>query len=441
MGGPAIAGYRVNASRAAQAGQHERARLALARLVLHDADPTLRYELGLTFAALGRRESAHRAMASIAPRSSPGHIPAHFWIAADLIRNPGKTVPVVQSRVRLALTHLEIILGVRPDHAQALEMLVEVDLMVGWPDHAERVLTAVGKARPDLRYLLAVFYDRWYSLTKLRERRPENLADRRTSAAASAVSGLRARFAMAPGDFALRLQLAYMLGLTGECKEAVGLLEAAAAGHPAQTAPLRTRFLAAWGDQIADARPSEAVRLYLRSLEVGPSARPINGLLALGMKANEVGRLTLERLEVAYAQRRDEISAFVIGTLLVHRGQPDRAVPYLEHAVAGRPDDAELLNNLAWCLLHSGQPDPARALELSQQAIKLKPGDVQMRHTRGVALARVGRWRAALSDLSAAVESAKEDPDLHDLLAETCRQLGLEGLAAKHHATAARLRR
>ena len=74
----------------------------------------------------------------------------------------------------------------------------------------------------------------------------------------------------------------------------------------------------------------------------------------------ELGRVAAARAEARDSAKQIGIDAqwcTAIGQLFLERDLPKDAVPYLQRALRGRPDDAQLRHQLAVAYLQSGQPD------------------------------------------------------------------------------------
>jgi Zn-dependent protease with chaperone function len=71
----------------------------------------------------------------------------------------------------------------------------------------------------------------------------------------------------------------------------------------------------------------------------------------------------------------DSALYWIIGDIYLERGETERAVPAYRSAIALDPDNPDTLNNLAWLLATSDNPDlrnPRQALILARKAIALK---------------------------------------------------------------------
>ena len=65
-------------------------------------------------------------------------------------------------------------------------------------------------------------------------------------------------------------------------------------------------------------------------------------------------------------------------------------------------------------------PDLNRALALMNSVLKRWSDEPMFRDTRGAVLAKMGRWKEALTDLQAALPGYPKNPDLHRRLARRC---------------------
>ncbi len=99
----------------------------------------------------------------------------------------------------------------------------------------------------------------------------------------------------------------------------------------------------------------------------------------------------------------DPEAHFSYGALLSFSGKPDQAVIELERAVALRPSDYGLWNELG--LLRDQIGDAAGALQAFDEAVKLAPFYSQPRWNRGNVLLRSGQEEAAFKDLNQAAAS------------------------------------
>jgi tetratricopeptide (TPR) repeat protein len=98
------------------------------------------------------------------------------------------------------------------------------------------------------------------------------------------------------------------------------------------------------------------------------------------------------------------------------------------------PADAAVSNNLAWIMANSNPPQLDQALELINATIKMMPSEAEFRHTRGVIMVKLERWREAIDDLEVALDHDRH-PDranIHAALANAYDKLGNNKYAEFH---------
>jgi arylsulfatase A-like enzyme/tetratricopeptide (TPR) repeat protein len=103
------------------------------------------------------------------------------------------------------------------------------------------------------------------------------------------------------------------------------------------------------------------------------------------------------------------------GILLRAEGRIDEAVNALRAGLARRPEDAEILNNLAWILVDASI-DAEESLELARRAAAIAPDDPAILDTLGWAAVRAGLASDAIDPLRKAL-AATGDPTVRAHLA------------------------
>jgi serine/threonine protein kinase/Flp pilus assembly protein TadD len=99
-----------------------------------------------------------------------------------------------------------------------------------------------------------------------------------------------------------------------------------------------------------------------------------------------------------------------------------------EAAAQLAPDDARVLNNLAWALAISDVPtlrDPKRAVVLARRALELAPDFGRAWGTLGVACYQAGRWSEAITDLEKSLALLPETLRLHQVTTITWFHLAM----------------
>jgi putative PEP-CTERM system TPR-repeat lipoprotein len=111
---------------------------------------------------------------------------------------------------------------------------------------------------------------------------------------------------------------------------------------------------------------------------------------------------------------------------------PQKAVPQFRAVLKQVPNDAVALNNLAWTLSRTGDPE---AVTLAERAYRLAPASAGVNDTLGWILAGKGQSVQALPYLERAVKLAPQDPELGYhyayVLAKTGRQAQARQILSK----------
>lgn len=108
---------------------------------------------------------------------------------------------------------------------------------------------------------------------------------------------------------------------------------------------------------------------------------------------------------------------FNLGNLRLAAGQPAEAADHYRRALAIRPEEPDVINNLAWALFDA-RKDPEQAEGLARSALEKSPGgsmaSARASHTLGVILAWRGKDAEARQSFSAALTCAEKlgDADL-----------------------------
>jgi tetratricopeptide (TPR) repeat protein len=201
--------------------------------------------------------------------------------------------------------------------------------------------------------------------------------------------------------------------------------------------PTIASLYAVWAETLKDdpkAEPGKRLVLLEQGLRWDPTNTNLldqfTRMLRAGGAEAESARAML-RDQLVKGQNRAGIH-FVLGVDAWLRDRPDEARVHFEQAERLDPQSPVIVNNLAWALLHGESPDPQRALTLANLAVERQPDKPLFHGTRGVALARLGRWKEALPDLEAGLPASPNDVGLRRALVDTYEHLGLTEMAAAH---------
>ena len=168
--------------------------------------------------------------------------------------------------------------------------------------------------------------------------------------------------------------------------------------------------LALQGDvELALHQPAEAITAYSQAQRLRPSAAVAVKLYHARLIDHvadpaEPLQQWLKRVPTDWRVRG------VLGNyylLVAH--SPQKAVPQFRAVLKQVPNDAVALNNLAWTLSRTGDPE---AVTLAERAYHLAPASAGVNDTLGWILAGRGQSAQALPYLARAVKLAPQDPEL-----------------------------
>ncbi len=388
-----------------------------------DKRPKVLYGLATAAEGLGQGERAQALMKELTPPDQPGYGPAHFWQARRLL-GVALSSPPARERARAHL--LKALDGEIEDRDLAHGLLCELYMADNKLDLAEPHLNKAINSRPQLRLRAAQMYAVRGDTNRARHE------------AELAAGYFQRRVQSDLTDLAARGLWAEALTFLERFPEAVDVLEEGwAATREASFLRAEGDVHAVWHDTVGR-ESGDTLGRRLELLEQGLRKDPANTNLLERL-------LRLTSLEGADGERaRSALRALLAGgkaTGPVHfalsvdamrRNRPEEGRMHLEQALRLSPELPMVANNLAWVLAHNEPPDLPRALDLAQTAVEQAPKNLSFRHTRGVVLAKLGRWQDALVDLEAALPQNPESPDLHRLLASAYDKLGSPDMAAEH---------
>jgi Flp pilus assembly protein TadD len=154
----------------------------------------------------------------------------------------------------------------------------------------------------------------------------------------------------------------------------------------------------------------EAVKCFTEALRVKPDFA--NAHTNIGYVLTLQGNLNEAVVHFAEALRLDPHSAkahYYLGQVLTQKGKINEALTHYEEALRLKPDWFELMNNLAWFLVASGETtihNTDKAIRLAQRACELT--NYKEPHT----LDTLAVAYAAAGDFSKAIETAEKALEL-----------------------------
>jgi Flp pilus assembly protein TadD len=179
---------------------------------------------------------------------------------------------------------------------------------------------------------------------------------------------------------------------------------------------------------IADRRFAEAEEVLRKQEAFDARVPDVAGLRATMLLMQQKPQEAVSYLERHLQQRPFDASARRnLASALLERGDSDAATAQFRRVVEVQPDDAYVLNNLAWLIADSpksGATDLADAVKFSRRAVDLEPKVHRYRGTLAYALLRHGEREEALRTANEALQAATAAGDAE--AAEMLRQKVLQ---------------
>ena len=388
------------------------------------------YGLARTLEAEGNARDTEALYTRLAPENTTGHPAAHVRRALQLLaENPPQDL-----RARGHLLHA---INAQPDSAEAHALLGQMSMAAGDAKSAIAHFEIGVRSHPELSLPLAIAYKGW----------DEKASSRWATAAVAAYDPVVKEH---PDDADARYRYVLALRLAGRYPEAAVAIRAALArADEASFRPLTGAFRQLGGDVYGDwcaslpaAQADERFRLIEEGLALHPETSSL--LRALASAAEGTGPLAAKAR--ASANRRIAAGGpaavglrLALGFEAKQRGDIKEARKLFAEAQSADPTSAAAAIHLANILIQEPQPDPGRALEIVDIALRSQPQQPNLRILRGLVLVRLGRWQDAVRDLEYALPRVPPSRDIHRALAQAYRGLNLTSLAEAQDRRAAEL--
>lgn len=400
--------------------------------VLDPASAAPQHGLAVIAERQGDLAQTRELMQRIAPADGRGDSRAHFWLAQDMARN--RVALDDTEAVALYEHHLQAVLRRQPNHAEVHQMLGE--LCAARKDFQQAALhfemAAVAKD-PSVLLGLARIY------VLLGRRSDAQTAAKRASQRFQTLSEaspdrpeLRLGWAQTEVFLLNYERAAHILA------EGVDKADSKEDGNRFQQA-LATVFVA-WYDRVSLSEPDSLARrleLLQQAMRFGPNDPSVLSRLASftvqGDQDSEEARAAQSELKQVLASgAAPAVVHFILGTAGLGTDRQDQAIRHLELAFEQVPQAFAAANNLAWALAHADEPNLERAEQLIEAAVKLAPQHPEIRETRGVIHAKLGRTKEAIVDLEFALRAFPSRKLIHTSLASLYDELGDAELAQQH---------
>ncbi len=358
----------------------------------------------------------------------------------------GAEIPV--KSVQASLNHWQTILDQNPDDAQAGILLSQLLLITGDFAKSAETIRPLLAARPELRFTFA-------RLLLKSGQKEEGIALLETL-----ISESQATLATTPGDLpAATTQAGALLAL--ERPEAAREFLMSLATDPASDAiPSNPGLAQLFGQASVDiydkltGNHDRTVRPHVATpapVDTGADTATLLTLLSDAFRCQRTTHWAIDRLaklslsshpaaaaaEAMIRQLRMEGAQGVqalnmLGMHALVEQRYDIAQKHLEQANALAQGNNEMvLNNLATAIVRGGG-DLERALEFANSALARLKDHPDVLSTRGEIYVAMQRWKEALADLQAALNSGRKSAEVHRLLEKTYTGLADPQMAKEH---------
>lgn len=167
-------------------------------------------------------------------------------------------------------------------------------------------------------------------------------------------------------------------------------------------------------------RPADAVRSFDRLLTTEPSTGAAVAAYRARAAAGQANpQMPLQRWVDAHPA--DVAARAIMAEYWQRSAQPDRAIAEYEAALKQRPNDAVLLNNLAWLYHEKGD---SRALDTARRAVAQAPRNAAVADTLGVILVAKNELDEAIPLLREAANGPAGTAEIQYHLADALRRKG-----------------
>lgn len=112
---------------------------------------------------------------------------------------------------------------------------------------------------------------------------------------------------------------------------------------------------------------------------------------------------------------------FELGSAYLEKGQPDRALPFIEKVIQEKPTYAEAYDLLGWA--YQSKQHWNQALQAYQRALELQPQFVSAHYNIGEVYRKQGQWDRALPAYERALSLNPHDQDIVSRVSECKRAL------------------
>ena len=415
----AIAGrYLDRANRAESDGDTRLQQLCYERLLGLPLGSDTRFKIASAMEQNGKKHLARKHMLRLAPDNAVGYGRAHLWRVQDLIN--ANSSDLIQ-----LMHHAEAAYNQNPNDTASQVVLSQVWLNAGKTIDGLALLEKAAKRQPNLNLPIARLHKQIGNESN--SRLHLDLAKQ----------FYRGELIKDVKDLNARRGLLQSLIVGEETDEAVSVAED---GHRILMSEESRELVAACYLAKFDSLPdnvkttAEGLRWLQASLKALPSNTSTLERIATLITSNpnrEWGDLRDELENVLTKGTAPAIVHVILADAYLTRNNEQKAKLHLEQAFRQDSDMLVALNNLAWLLAHSKEPDFERAIRLVNRAWELDPKNPEVLETRGIIHMRMENYSEAIADLEPLLSVFPDRSRIRFLLADAYTSLNDATLAEK----------
>ena len=353
----------------------------------------------------------------------------------------------IEDPIGFAKANLNRVLEEDPKNAYGHYFFSQLFARVGDLDNAIQHLEPVASFDSELGLKLAAYYDIRSHIAN--QARPGDAEKARTQAKIVIRDLQRKVHEEQTNDINIWTQLAGAHLLMKDYEQAARILqEANTRFDNPESRKFLGRIYVRWSDQVIRDNPDDMSRrmaLLQKAIETAPDEP--EALQRIVHIANSEGEGAAEAEEALKKSLVDGHGAavihFLLGTIAAGKGDMEAALRHLDQSNELNPRTAVTLNNMAFVLAHTESPDLPKALEMSNQAIRIAHDNASFLETRGQIYTRMGEFSKAIVDLEKAlnrITTLSTRINVHESLATSYEKLGDPDIARLHREKAETLR-
>ncbi|MEI7922544.1 MAG: hypothetical protein WCJ40_11595 [Planctomycetota bacterium] len=384
------------------------------------------------------RLRGRRLIMKLAAPNGDNYPEAHIFLARELISKTDLKVEQVPEFIELVQSHLRLAIASDPNRLDAVEMLLDLLMTMGDDSEVQRLLVPRLERWPVGHYYLA--------------RLAFNKGDRvnQQISAAFAANYFESIPRLLEQSLKDRERYLLCLALAGQWKKAEPIvddwykrLDDEKSIQFWKNKFLSIRTIEKLDFPVSDSRP--LIDECLKELEKDPKNKDLwNVMTQFADRQPAYGDSIYKsacKIIAANPSALDSESYMIWGNIARKRRANSDAREFQLQSVILNPGNIIAANNLANLFYKEEPKDYQRALKLIESVLKVEPNNPIYLETRGQIFALLGQDERAIDDLTNALTSFPNIPEIHETLSRLLRRKGSIDLALRHENRLTELRR